>query len=104
MTEREYPDFNQIELIKHFLMSQIIMIAHNLFLGTVCATIGDTKGAKEHFLEVIEKARTVQSEYLPHFLVNYGMLNIQMVRNLQTVCKFFCTFPVLVVMCVGILP
>ena len=65
------------------------MISHNLFLVTVCATIGDTKGAKEHFLEVIEKARTAQSEYLPHFLVNYGMLNIQMVRNPQICVKIY---------------
>ena len=43
--------------------------------------MGDNKIAEEYFQEVIQKARVSESDHLAHFLINYGMLNIQMVRN-----------------------
>ena len=53
-----------------------------LRVGTVSATIGDTKMAEEYFQDVVNKARKKGSEHLAHFLINYGLVNIQMVRKL----------------------
>lgn len=57
-------------------------------LGTISATMGDNKMSQEYFQEVIQKARKINSEHLPHFLVNYGLVSIQM--KLYDVAKRNC--------------
>jgi len=47
-------------------------------LGTISATMGDAKMAEQYFQELIQKARKNNSEHLAHFLVNYGVVNIQL--------------------------
>merc|ERR1719510_1470211 len=58
-------------------------------LGTVSAAMGENKVAQEYFEEVIQKARVSESDHLAHFLVNYGMLNIQM--DLLSWAKKYCS-------------
>ena len=43
--------------------------------------MGDAKKSEEYFQEVIQKARKIDSEHLSHYLVNYGLVSIQLVRN-----------------------
>ena len=51
-----------------------------MIIGTISATMGDAKGAEKYFQELIYKARKNKSDNLAHFLVNNGLVNIQLVR------------------------
>ena len=42
--------------------------------------MGDAKGAEKYFQDLIYKARKNKSDNLAHFLVNNGLVNIQLVR------------------------
>lgn len=57
-------------------------------LGTISATMGDAKGAEKYFQDLIYKARKNKSENLAHFLVNNGLVNIQL--KLYDVAKRSC--------------
>ena len=46
--------------------------------------MGDNKKSIEYFKEAVDKARKNNSEHLPHYLVNYGMVNITLVRIGET--------------------
>ena len=51
-----------------------------MIIGTISATMGDAKGAEKYFQDLIYKARKNKSDNLAHFLVNNGLVNIQLVR------------------------
>lgn len=57
-------------------------------LGTISATMGDAKGAEKYFQDLIYKARKNKSDNLAHFLVNNGLVNIQL--KLYDVAKRSC--------------
>ena len=45
--------------------------------------MGDNKASTEYFREAVDKARKNNSEHLPHYLVNHGMVQIQLVRKIE---------------------
>ena len=51
--------------------------------GTISATMGDNKASIDYFREAVDKARKNNSEHLPHYLVNHGMVQIQLVRKIE---------------------
>ena len=51
-----------------------------MIIGTISATMGDAKGAEKYFQDLIYKARKNKSDNVAHFLVNNGLVNIQLVR------------------------
>ena len=57
-------------------------------LGTISATLGDANMAELYFKELIQKARKNNSEHLAHYLVNYGVVNVQL--NLYDEAKRNC--------------
>ena len=58
--------------------------------------MGDAKGAEKYFQDLIYKARKNKSDNLAHFLVNNGLVNIQLVRsiscNMSSSVKTYCVF------------
>jgi hypothetical protein len=50
--------------------------------------MGDAKGAEKYFQDLIYKARKNKSDNLAHFLVNNGLVNIQL--KLYDVAKRSC--------------
>ena len=46
--------------------------------------MGDNKMSIEYFKEAVDKGRKNNSEHLPHYLVNQGMVNITLVRFMET--------------------
>ena len=47
--------------------------------------MGDNKASIEYFREAVDKARKTNSEHLPHYLVNQGMVQISLVRGVEIV-------------------
>ena len=51
--------------------------------------MGDNKASIEYFREAVDKARKTNSEHLPHYLVNQGMVQISLVRGVEIVKNKF---------------
>ena len=51
--------------------------------GTISATMGDNKASIDYFREAVDKARKNNSEHLPHYLVNQGMVQITLVSAIR---------------------
>lgn len=65
--------------------SQSLVLLNSL--GTVACLNGDHEEAGLHVRKAIQLARETDSEHLPSFLINLGMLNIQQVRGKLNVDK-----------------
>ena len=45
--------------------------------------MGDNKASIDYFREAVDKARKTNSEHLPHYLVNQGMVQITLVSEIR---------------------